>query len=185
MGMKAALLKSAFSRSVSSVAETMKDVVQDGVEDVARNVGRWAKGTAILYGIGAGLILVALTGLCHGLAELLIAAGLPPFAGYLIVAVVAGVAGYLLFKAGAGRHVTPRPKGEPEQFRIRIVTPRAPRREVIDVRHSRRHWEVRGPRTERRQYRSRESAVRAARRSARSRHGRVVIHVPNGRSSPS
>jgi hypothetical protein len=178
MGMKAALLRSALSRSVSTVAETMKEVVQDGVEDVARNIGRWAKGTAILYGIGAALVLVALTALCLGLADLLAAAGLPPFAGYLIVAAVTGVSGYLLFKAGSKRRVTPRPRAEPEApIRIRIVAPRAPRRRVVNVRRSRRRWEVRG-----KTYRSRESAVRAARRAARAQPGRVLIRVPDGRA---
>jgi hypothetical protein len=178
MGMKAALLKSALSRSVATVADTMKEVVEDGVEDVARNVGRWAKGTAILYGIGAALVLVALTALCLGLAHLLIAAGLPPFAGYLIVAAVTGVAGYLLFKAGSERRLRPRPRAEPEPpLRIRIVAPRAPRRRVVSVRRSRRRWEVRG-----RTYRSRASAVRAARRAAQGRPGRVLIRVPDGRA---
>jgi len=181
MGMKVALLRSALLRTISTVAETMKDVVQDSFEEVARNVGRWAKGTAILYGIGAALVLVALTALCLGLADLLRAAGLPPFAGYLIVAAVAGSSGYLLFRAGARRRVTPRSKGDSEsKLRIQIVTPRATRRRVLDVRRFRRRREVRGPRAERWHDRSRESAVRAARRT-----GRVVIHVPDGRTPPS
>ena len=185
MGMKAVLLKSALLQSVSSVAETMKEIVQDNFEDVARNVGRWAKGTAILYGIGAALMLVALTALCMGLAELLMTAGLPPFAGYLIVSAVAAAAGYLLFKAGAKRRLTPRPERDPDRspVQIRFVAPRTPRREVVDVRRTRRRWEVRGPRSQRKAYRSKESAVRAARRAARSRPGRIVIRVPNGRSS--
>jgi hypothetical protein len=182
MGMKTMLLKSALAHSISTLAETMKDVVQDSFEDVARNVGRWARGTAILYGIGAALALVALVALCLGLGELLAAAGLPLFASYLIVATVAGVTGFLLFKAGARRRVRPGPRGEPERsaFRIRIGPPpvtRRSRRRIVGVRRARPGGELRGSRPDRRAARSRRGALRAARRS-----GREVIPVPDGRT---
>ena len=38
MGMKTAVLKSALARSISGITETIKDIVQDSVEDLARNV---------------------------------------------------------------------------------------------------------------------------------------------------
>jgi hypothetical protein len=184
MGMKTALLKSALARSISDITESMKDVVQDSVLDLARTIGRWAKGTAILFGIGAALGLVALVALALGLAQLLIAAGLPPFAGYLIVAAVAGVAAFVLFKAGATRRVarSPGPEADRSPIRVRIESPKAPRRRSSDVRRSRRRWELRGPGAERRTFRSRGSARRAARRAAaRSRARRVVIRFPNDR----
>jgi hypothetical protein len=159
MGIRAKVLASTLSQSISSLTETLKEVVQDSVEDLARNLGRWAKGTAILYGIGAVLALVSLTALCMGLAEALAAAGLPLYAGYLIVAAAAGIVGVLLFKRGSTRRVTPRSRDDAERprFRVRIVAPRAPKRS------------------------RRSKRARAARRNVRSRSGRVVIHVPDGR----
>jgi hypothetical protein len=171
MGMKSALLNSALSRGVSAIAETMKGVAQDSVEDLARSMGRWARGTAILWGIGATLALVALTALSMGLAHLLATAGLPLYGAYLIVAAAAGVAGFLLFKSGATRRVRPRAKGEPEgsRVRIRIVARRAPRR------RARRAWELEA-RTDSRPFRSRRRAPRGARGSRR-----VRIQVPDRR----
>ena len=188
MGMNARLLTSAFSRSLRTATETLKDIAQDAFEDAVRNVGRWAKGTAILYGIGAALALMAVFALGHGLAEVLTAVGLPAFAGHLIIAVLGGLAAFLIFKKGSKRHIVPREEDDHDrpQLKIRIVAPRRPRtarrsRRVYDVHRARRGWEVTGPRSERRSFRSRSRAVTAARRSARAAAGQVVIHGADGR----
>ena len=171
MGIKSALLNSALSRSISEIAETMKGAALDGFEDVVRSMGRWARGTAILWGIGATLALAALIALSLGLAHLLAAAGLPLFGAYLIVAAAAGLAGFLLFKAGARRRVRPRAKGELEgsRLRIQIVAPRPARRRARRPRE----LEVRTD------LRSRRSRRRATRRARRSR--RVLIPVRDRR----
>src|SRR5688572_20541046 len=167
MGMKVSLVKSYLSRSLSSATEALKDVVQDTFEDIIRDVGRWAKGTAILYGVGAVLALAAVFTLALGLAEVLVAIGLPGYAGYLIIAVLLGITAYGLFKAGSKRRVRPRKEDESDRPSLRIHigtrTVRPARRRVYDVHRARRGWEVTGPRSERRSFRNKGKAVSAAR----------------------
>jgi hypothetical protein len=183
--MRTTLVKSALARTISSTVETLRDAFEDTFEGVVRDVGRWAKGTAILYGIGAALALAGLLTLSHGLADLLAAAGLPAFAGHLIVAALAGGSAYALFKAGGRRRISGEEASERAGLQIRIVSPRRSasrsRRRVYDVHRVSRGWEVTGPRARSTSYRSRSRAVSAARRAARSGSGRVVIHAADGR----
>ena len=187
MGMKIALVRSAFARSLSSTADSLRDAFLDTFEGLVRQVGRWAKGTAIRFGIAAALALLALFGLGQGLSELVAETGLPAYAGYLIVAAVAGVAAYALFKTGARRRMTPEDRDEDRGLSIRIVSPRRvrrarrPGRRVYDVHRGSGGWEVSGPRASRRSYRNKSRAVQAARRAARGESARVVVHGPNGR----
>jgi len=176
MGMKTTLVKSALARSLARAAEAVRQVFQDTIEDAVRSLGRWAKKTAIAYGMGAALALLALLALGKGLAELLIAAGLPSTAGHLILAAVTGIIAVVLFKTGARRRVS-----REERWSIRVVAPRPSRRRVYDVHRASRGWEVTGPRARRKAYRTRARAVRAARRAARSGSGHLVIHGANGR----
>jgi hypothetical protein len=123
MGMKA-LVGSALSRSVSSAVAMARDLFRDTVEESLRDVGRWVKGMALRYGIGAAIALTGLVLLGHGLAGLLAAAGLPGYAGYLIVAAVLGIAAAVLFKTGSARP-THRSTPHPDRgLTIRIVSSR-------------------------------------------------------------
>lgn len=123
MGMKA-LVDSALSRSVSSAVAMARDLFRDTVEESLRDVGRWVKGMALRYGIGGAIALTGLVLLGHGLAGLLAAAGLPDYAGYLIVAAVAGIAAAVLFKTGSSPAAR-RSKPHPDRgVTIRIVSSR-------------------------------------------------------------
>jgi hypothetical protein len=187
MGMKMALVTSALTRSISSAVRTLRDVFLDAFEGVVRQVGLWAKGTAIRFGFASALALLALFVLGQGLSELVAAAGLPAYAGYLIVAAVAGIAAAVLFKTGAQRRIRLEERDLDPGLRIRLVTPRRQRRalgsgrRVYDVQRGSGGWEVRGPRASRRTYRKKSLAVRAARRAARGESARVLLHGPDGR----
>jgi hypothetical protein len=185
MGMKVALVKSAVSRSISTAVASLREIFEDTFEDVVRDIGRWAKKTAGLYAIAAAVTVAALVALSHGLADLLAAAGLPGFAGHLTVAAAAGGTAYALVKAGSRRRISRDEAPDRRGLRVRIMVPRAaparPGRRVYDVHRGTRGWEVAGPSSRHRTYSTKGRAVKAARRAARARPGRVVIHGEDGR----
>lgn len=166
-------VRSLLSRS----SVVVQQFLQDTAENAVRAVAGWAKGVAILYGIGAALVLVALFALANTLAWGVVELGLPPYAAWLILTVVTGGVGYALFKAGSKKGVTHADVDDRPGLSFRIVKPRSRRRTpVYDVHRDGSAWEVTKGGSSIRSFRSKTKAVNAARRAARSSSGRVVIH---------
>ena len=168
-----------FNPSLSRWAVGLQNFLQDTAENSIRTVAGWAKGVAILYGIGAGLILMALFSLANALAWAVVELGLPPYAAWLILTVVTGGVGYILFKTGSKKGITHAEDIDRRPgltFRI-VKTRPAPRqrRQVVDVHRDGKSWEVTAGRSKR-SFSTKTRAVRAARRAAKSSSGRVVIH---------
>lgn len=166
---------------------TVQQLLRDTVEQSVRDFGRWVKGAATMYGIGAVLSLMALFALTSSIAWGIAALGLALFASWLIVAAVTGVTAYVLFKTG-GKKGLDRESGRDEErtgltFRIVQAAPRRKvrsTRRVYDVHPGGEGWEVTGG-SKKRRYTTKNRAVRAAKRSARTGSGRVVIHRSDGR----
>jgi hypothetical protein len=187
--------RSVLARTLGWAWGTLQVFLQDSAENAVRNLARWGKSRAIIFGVGAALVLVALHELGSGLAALLTTLGLPPFAGHLIVAVAAGLAGFLLFKVGSRKRSTAREdeeKAAPQGLTLRFVkttvarNPRGRRRSsprVYDVHPRGQGWEITGgsSRSRRQVYRTKRRAVKAARRAARADSGEVVIRRNDGR----
>lgn len=151
---------------IRSLARTLRNFLQDTIENAVRAAASWAKGVAILYGIGAALALVALFALANGLAWGVVELGLPPYAAWLILAVVTGGVGYGLFKAGSRKGITPGNLEDRPGMTVRVIRARKPRRPVYDVHRDGIALEVTG--------RSSKRSFRPRRRASRSRSGRVT-----------
>lgn len=176
----------------SRAGERLQTFLLDTVENAVREVSRWVKSVATLYGIGALLGLVALFALANGLALGVMELGLPPYAAWFILAVVTGGVGYFLFKHAGKKGIVERTDEREERrlglsFRIVKSAPRATsrhkgrsRRPVYDVHPGDAGWEVTGG-SKKRVYSTKDRAVLAARRAARSGSGHVVIHRTDGR----
>lgn len=166
-------VKSLLSRS----SVVVQQFLQDTAENAVRAVAGWAKGVAVLYGIGAALVLVALFALANTLAWGVVELGLPPYAAWLILTVVTGGVGFGFFKAGSKKGVTHADLQERPGLSFRIVNSRPRRRtSVYDVHRDGAAWEVTKGGSLKGSYRTKGKAVSAARRAARSSSGRVVIH---------
>ncbi|HYE98745.1 MAG TPA: DUF2188 domain-containing protein [Planctomycetota bacterium] len=159
--------------------------VADDLVDKAAALG-------IRVAAAGALFVAAVVFLLAGLKEGLVALGVPDWAASLGLAVLAGVAGWLALRR------TPAGGGSPEEGRtsapgltVRIVreerTAPAPEAPVIDVHRAEEGWEVSAPRLRRgpEVFRTKQEALRAARRVARRRGGgRIVVHRSDGSVQP-
>ena len=136
-------LRQRFFRSVSSTLDVLREILESRVEMLTRHLARWAKGTALRFAWGAALALLAVFALGSGLAQALVALGLPPYAGHLVIAATAGLGAYGLFKAGAKRHVMTRPvtvwiehrrRAQRRVVRVRVASPRRTRSDRLPAR---------------------------------------------------
>ena len=116
-------------KTLVHAGRTFQHFLEDTTENALRAVGGWARGLALLYGIGAALTLVALFALANALAWGVVELGLPPVAAWFILTVVTGGVGFACFKAGSHRSVSheARREGRPG-LSVQIVQSRSPRR---------------------------------------------------------
>lgn len=140
----------------------------------------------------AALFVAAVVFLLAGVKEGLVALGVPDWAASLGLAVLAGLAGWLVLRRKpAGGEPDEEDRTSAPGFTVRIVreerTTPAPEAPVIDVHRADEGWEVSAPRLRRgpEVFRTKREALRAARRVARRRGGgRIVVHRSDGSVQP-
>lgn len=90
---------SLFSDLIDNVTTLFRKEVQLAKTELSEKAGQ-AANASISVGIGAVLLLAALIILLHAVVAWLARAGIPPHWGFLIVAVVVAIIGYVVLQRG-------------------------------------------------------------------------------------
>ena len=87
---------------VGQISGLFRKEVQLARAEIGEKLGQAIGGIAFIA-VGGVLLLASLIVLLQAVVHLVIAAGLPPWAANLVVAVVVALVGYLLLRGGIGR----------------------------------------------------------------------------------
>ena len=90
---------SLFSDLIENVTTLFRKEVQLAKTELSEKAGQ-AANASIAVGIGGALLLAALIILLHAVVAWLARAGIPPHWGFLIVAVVVAIIGYVVLQRG-------------------------------------------------------------------------------------
>ena len=174
----ARVLGAAASAVGGGLADRLRTVVDDVLEKAA-SLGLRAATAAALF---VAAVVLLLTGIKEGLVAL----GVPDWAASLGLALAGGLGGWLVLRR---KSAPPAETAESAPgLTLRIVREerrsRPPADPVVDVHPAKEGWEVSAPRRRRGPgtFRTKEEALRAARRATGGRAGgRIVVHRADGK----